>query len=201
MKSRDGRRAIVRLASSVALSLAIVGVMAGYHNSKGALVRSWVSWRFYIDPWLDDRQYELRNYRSLQTDRFDVTEGLSFALSGRFTRANEAPPDWVRAAVEAGEEWRSRTYLGRPIAYAKYESTRGRWLGYVPSTTRLLFPGFIILVGLVYGGLWIAASTVRFPSRLRSLRRRRRGLCGRCGYDLDGVPSGICPECGAAVKG
>src|SRR5436309_1373752 len=28
-------------------------------------------------------------------------------------------------------------------------------------------------------------------------RRRRLGLCLRCGYDLRGSPSGACPECGA----
>jgi predicted amidophosphoribosyltransferase len=26
--------------------------------------------------------------------------------------------------------------------------------------------------------------------------RRRRGLCEKCGYDLTGNTSGICPECG-----
>lgn len=27
-------------------------------------------------------------------------------------------------------------------------------------------------------------------------RRRRRGLCTACGYDVRGSPSGVCPECG-----
>ena len=31
------------------------------------------------------------------------------------------------------------------------------------------------------------------------LLRRRPGCCRRCGYDLTGNTSGICPECGAAV--
>lgn len=31
---------------------------------------------------------------------------------------------------------------------------------------------------------------------LRRWRRRRRGLCLRCGYDLAGNESGVCPECG-----
>lgn len=30
-------------------------------------------------------------------------------------------------------------------------------------------------------------------------RRRNRGLCTSCGYDLTGNVSGVCPECGAAV--
>ncbi|MCW5776400.1 MAG: hypothetical protein KIS87_08190 [Phycisphaeraceae bacterium] len=31
--------------------------------------------------------------------------------------------------------------------------------------------------------------------------RNRRGLCVHCGYDLAGLPSSICPECGEVVVG
>ena len=34
---------------------------------------------------------------------------------------------------------------------------------------------------------------------LRRWRRRRRDLCLKCGYDLTGNVSGVCPECGGAV--
>ena len=30
----------------------------------------------------------------------------------------------------------------------------------------------------------------------RAARRRARGQCGRCSYDLTGNVSGVCPECG-----
>jgi hypothetical protein len=30
--------------------------------------------------------------------------------------------------------------------------------------------------------------------------RRRHGLCARCGYDLTGNTSGVCPECGRAAR-
>jgi hypothetical protein len=45
--------------------------------------------------------------------------------------------------------------------------------------------------------LWLA-----FPGRRLYVRRRRRrlGLCLRCGYDLTGNASGKCSECGEAVK-
>ena len=33
---------------------------------------------------------------------------------------------------------------------------------------------------------------------LRRHRRRRNGLCIRCGYNLEGNVSGVCPECGEA---
>lgn len=44
---------------------------------------------------------------------------------------------------------------------------------------------------------WLPFLLVR--NRLRSLRRRRRGLCLKCGYNLQGNTSGRCPECGTAV--
>ena len=39
--------------------------------------------------------------------------------------------------------------------------------------------------------------------RPHELRRQRRamGLCVRCGYDLTGNVSGVCPECGNTVRG
>lgn len=35
---------------------------------------------------------------------------------------------------------------------------------------------------------------------LRRWRRRRRGVCAKCGYDLTGNVSGVCPECGRKVE-
>ncbi len=35
---------------------------------------------------------------------------------------------------------------------------------------------------------------------LRRWRWRRKGLCLKCGYDLEGNVSGVCPECGAEIK-
>jgi len=41
---------------------------------------------------------------------------------------------------------------------------------------------------------------VFLPLRMRANRResarRRRGLCVKCGYNLAGNTSGVCPECG-----
>jgi hypothetical protein len=34
----------------------------------------------------------------------------------------------------------------------------------------------------------------------RRYRRRRKGLCAECGYDLTGNVSGVCPECGMGVQ-
>jgi len=38
------------------------------------------------------------------------------------------------------------------------------------------------------------------PNALRRRRRLKSGLCGKCGYDLTGNVSGVCPECGWLVS-
>ncbi len=43
--------------------------------------------------------------------------------------------------------------------------------------------------------LMTIVAIIRGP--LRHFRRRRRGLCGRCGYNLEGNVTGVCPECGS----
>ena len=51
---------------------------------------------------------------------------------------------------------------------------------------------------VVLAGLF--AAMVRGPGMLRRWRRRRRGLCARCGYARAGLAEGApCPECGAAA--
>jgi hypothetical protein len=47
------------------------------------------------------------------------------------------------------------------------------------------------LVGAI--GIW---ALVVFPAAVRRARRRKRGCCVACGYDLAGVGGGVCPECG-----
>lgn len=56
-----------------------------------------------------------------------------------------------------------------------------RWLGLSVNTT-------------FWGALWLGALAV--PAAMRGSRRRAKGLCPACAYDLKGELNNGCPECG-----
>ncbi len=59
----------------------------------------------------------------------------------------------------------------------------------------IMLPVWMTISGLA---AYPAVTLIRGP--LCRWRRRRRGLCTRCGYDLTGNASGRCPECGSGVS-
>lgn len=69
-----------------------------------------------------------------------------------------------------------------------------------PSTTAKLVLGMHVpcWVAWVLFAAYPTLAFVRGP--VRRWRRRRRGLCVRCGYNLTGNVSGVCPECGTEIE-
>lgn len=58
-----------------------------------------------------------------------------------------------------------------------------------------IWPGILVDTAVFAAIWWVLFAGVFL---LRSHRRRRRGLCARCGYDLQHTHRGqLCPECGA----
>jgi len=64
-----------------------------------------------------------------------------------------------------------------------------------PGSLRFAIPLWCPLLLLT---VYPSIAFIRGPLR-RYRRRRKRGLCVRCGYNLTGNVSGVCPECGTPV--
>jgi hypothetical protein len=87
------------------------------------------------------------------------------------------------------------------------EFERGRAYSIVGPDVRAWGPQVRFLI--VYVPHWIAATACALPplawfalvvpKRIRQRRRKRRGLCPACGYDLRATPE-RCPECGLSPK-
>jgi len=55
------------------------------------------------------------------------------------------------------------------------------------------------LAGVLASPLMLMTIIALIRGPLRRFLRRRSGLCQRCGYDLKGNVTGVCPECGRPV--
>jgi hypothetical protein len=73
-----------------------------------------------------------------------------------------------------------------------------RWL---PSKNNRIINPTIIHVPLPFAVLLSASILVLLysPNQIRRRKRRKLGLCLRCGYDLRGSKE-RCPECGATIE-
>ncbi|HZN68263.1 MAG TPA: hypothetical protein VFB66_23455 [Tepidisphaeraceae bacterium] len=110
-------------------------------------------------------------------------------------RARKLPPDImqsVRSARASGPFWRRMGFMWNPRRGTLTVSTGGETPG-VYRDVRAAAPfGPVVAAAAVLPACWLATGLRR---RVVSRRRRSRGLCPDCGYDLRSSP-GACPECG-----
>jgi hypothetical protein len=83
-------------------------------------------------------------------------------------------PDWATEFVRG-------TYTGVPIG---------------------IMPARLVLNVAIHAFIWrlLAAAAIRGPRWIRSRGRRSRNRCPACGYPLDDLTSGTCPECGEPAR-
>ena len=124
-----------------------------------------------------------------------------------------------RVGVQAPTNWPQREYqrpAGEVLGFARYVGTAYTWPGHVHGIPQPLPPKNDPRWWRDHYRVWVvphwalAAATgllpawwlVKHPPRTwespLARRRRAKGLCGRCGYDLRATP-GRCPECGATA--
>lgn len=153
------------------------------------------AWSFDRHNWLCNGGYESWERQS------DWLYGHGI-FKGRYFRESK----WLYP-VGWGSSWRDP--IGSPVIsldlgivrYTKYE-TQGlhsdgvtpRWL-WASSHFELRMGVLTIL--LSWPIFYVASCKYR---SLQKARRRRRGLCPNCAYDLRGSDHGICPECGCSSK-
>ncbi|MCH8146427.1 MAG: hypothetical protein IH987_00305 [Planctomycetes bacterium] len=124
--------------------------------------------------------------------------------------APDAPPDLVNH-IELGSgvlSYYRRVVIDSTLSQPPEFTTRHELAGYVlaygirprgvgtqprPLTSILVIHAPILPI-LVILTAYPTFAFIRGP--LRRYRRRKRGLCLRCGYNLEGNVSGVCPECG-----
>lgn len=78
---------------------------------------------------------------------------------------------------------------------------------HLPPDLRRFGPGEYVPIRLIWRGAlvdtalfgWIYFCVLAFPGIMIRSRRKRRGRCSSCGYDLRATPHGKCPECGTAA--
>ncbi len=76
--------------------------------------------------------------------------------------------------------------------------TDDEWLPRVNSVfgaTKVTLPFWMVVAALL---VYPTIAFIRGP--LRRWRRRKRGECLNCGYNLTGNVTGVCSECGTAVR-
>ena len=98
-----------------------------------------------------------------------------------------------------GNRLRSPITPPRPTSLFHHGPLPGRG-GWGPQVVQGTIFGFalwpLLIVTAPFPTLMIARGT---RNAIRYRRRRKRGLCAACGYNLTGNTSGVCPECAERI--
>jgi hypothetical protein len=127
--------------------------------------------------------------------------GISEAHSNTYYVHEET---WRRVLERTPERARSY-YRAQPAVYPQWTAgeSQWRWAGFQWTRIERRDPTSWSIQRSIVLPYWLPclitaiAPAIWLWARLARSRRRRRGLCLSCGYDLTGNESGTCPECGA----
>ena len=169
--------------------------------------------QIHASPMWPERKAAGRRLGHLESDDFDNVSSLLPPWSA----LHEAPP-MREASYRVVEQVRGWPMLGMRAEYRYWSDRAGSlsvkhgfdvtprsgvpmWPIILPAVP--VWPGFAINTLFYAAVLWVAFLV---PGGVKRLRRRLRGVCIHCGYDLrghrtPGAESTKCPECGGMVLG
>jgi len=97
----------------------------------------------------------------------------------------------------------SRVTFTHMLTISQTAARAWHWPWGAPGGGNFRLPLLVLPVGFVADTLFWGAAILTMlltPRFVRRYRRRRDGLCLECGYNLTGLPSDRCPECGHPFK-
>lgn len=110
--------------------------------------------------------------------------------------ASGRPPDWSVSLLGFGVARTTTHPIKIPAGHGEYpREVNPIWNRKTPELVYSLH----LPLWALFGILLIYPTVALTCGPLRAWRRRNRGLCVKCGYDLTGNTSGICPECGTTI--
>jgi hypothetical protein len=90
---------------------------------------------------------------------------------------------------------RLSTFANHPVVTSAAIVFLGTFIGSLCAPHDSTIENVLLIISLPMIPIWLP-SAMRWEKRER---RRRQGLCTKCGYDLTGNVSGTCPECGGKI--
>lgn len=125
-----------------------------------------------------------------------VGTGVLWADSHRVHRGRSSSPHvWVQALLYPPPGFEAEWSLGDRSVF--FEARQGTiYLGLFRSRYRQVAIPFWSVYAVF--AAYLTFAFIRGP--VRRWRRRRKGLCVNCAYNLTGNVSGICPECGTKIE-
>ena len=195
------RKSLLVVSAIMALSIAVLWPVSYWWHStwydtiqNGTLRGYWCGYALvngdFVIQWDSQRPPNLALPAfSMATPRGPVTyfDGLGEEPSSRYVGVRIPPSSGTRNPPSPSVIYRPDNLVAFAFLGFKLDYDPNMRVAYIDTPLPMLAFPFALLALI----LWIQGP-------LRRRRRRKRRLCLKCGYNLKGSESGVCPECGTA---
>jgi len=181
------RIVIHRIAVTIAILVGVLMMVSGlmsFHN------------RFHMSTIIGERRLLC----------VETNHGLWAAMIYRWPNTPEYKNHNPAEIEEFRESWEADGNLSDPLDEGYVGPLAWSYGGFVlafapvPLLSHIIAKAMIVPFWFPSAVIWIYPCTAFLRGPLRRWRRRRKGLCVRCAYNLRGNISGICPECGKPLR-